>query len=310
MKFKVVVIGAGYFGQRHINILSQMDDVEIVGIADKDYEIAKSIGNKFRVRYSDKYKDFLDIADIFFIITPTSTHFEIVMELIREGKNLFVEKPLTENLSEARLIIEEATKRGIIFQTGLIERFNPAFRTLLSHIKEPLFFSATRVSPFLGRATDTHVTFDLMIHDLDLIWKILHLIGEPEVRELKAFRYSIVTDKIDFADIWLDISLDKKNLNAHLTANRTSLEAQRRLCVIEKDATYHADLIKKTVFRVDRRGNIKEIQVENRETQPLYEEIRDFLDSVREKRLSKVAPTPVEIIEVLKLIERINGGSS
>lgn len=36
MKHKVIVIGAGYFGQRHIKMLAQMEDVEIVAIVDKD----------------------------------------------------------------------------------------------------------------------------------------------------------------------------------------------------------------------------------------------------------------------------------
>lgn len=310
MRHRVVVVGTGYFGQRHLKILSQMDDVEIVGVVDKDSEIARTVGNEFGVRYSDNYRDFLDIAETFFIVTPTVTHFEIVISLIREGKNLFIEKPLTENPSDANLIIEEATKRGIIFQTGLIERFNPAFNTLLSQLREPLFISAKRVSPFVGRATDTHVTFDLMIHDLDLIWKILYLFGKPEVNDLKAFRQSIVTDKIDFAEVWLDITITGRKISAHLSTNRTSKDSQRTLSIIERDAVYHADMIKREVFKVDKVGNIIEIPVENREVQPLYEEIRDFLNSVKERRLSRVAPTPLEIIEVLKLIERINGGIS
>jgi len=97
MKFKVAVIGAGYFGQKHIKILTQMPDVEIVGIVDTDISRAQEIGQKYGLRYYTVYENLLKSADIFFIVTPTITHFDIAMDLIKEKKSIFIEKPLTEN---------------------------------------------------------------------------------------------------------------------------------------------------------------------------------------------------------------------
>ncbi len=310
MHHKVAVVGTGYFGQRHLKILSQMEDVEIVGIADKDINKARQVASDFGLNYSENFRDLLDRAETFFIVTPTKTHFEIAMELIEAGKNIFIEKPLTENLEDASILINKAISKGIIFQVGLIERFNPVVNSLLDHIKSPLFINAQRVSPFLGRAIDTEVTFDLMIHDIDLLWKILKEKGNYELKELKVFRKKLITDKIDFATVWLDLDVNSENIKANLTASRVSADFQRCFSVVENNYVIHADLIKKTIIKIDKTGNTVEVPVKDKEKQPLYEEIGDFLQSVKEKSPSKRAPSPIEIIEVIKIINQINGGIS
>ncbi len=310
MKHKVAVIGAGYFGQRHIKTLLQMEDTEIVGIVDKDINRANEIASQFGLKVTQDYRYLLDKAETFFIVTPTHTHSEIAEKLIEAEKNIFIEKPITENPQEASFLIKKALQKGIIFQVGLIERFNPVIKTLMEHINNPLFISAQRLSPFLGRATDTAVTFDLMIHDLDLIWKILKTRGNLKLIDLKAFTKRLITDKYDFATAWLELEVDSKILKTTLTASRINFDYQRIFSIIEEDFTIHADLIKKTIMRIDGKGNLKEIEVKERDKQPLFEEIRDFLNCVRKKTLSKIAPTPDEIIEVLKIIRKINGGTA
>lgn len=308
MKFKVAVIGAGYFGQRHIKMLVQMPDVEIVGIADKDIEKAKEVAQQYGLKYCADYRDLLKSAQIFFVVTPTITHFDIGMELIQEGKALFIEKPLTEKPAFAEKLLEEAMKRNIIIQAGLIERYNPVIKSLLEHLKEPLFIQAERVSPFLGRATDTDVTYDLMIHDVDLIWMMLKKSENFKLKDLKVFKQSIITSRIDYASVWMEFNSNGHTVKAHLTASRVSPNFMRRISIVQEDNVLHADLINRTLTEVDKKGKVNQILVKNKDAQPLYEEIRDFLNSVEQKELSKHAPQPKEIIEVIELIDRINGG--
>jgi len=309
MKHKVIVIGAGYFGQRHIKMLAQMDDVEIIAIVDKDINKAKEIAREYGVKFSDNFKDLLKEASVFFIVTPTSSHFEIAMELIKEGKDIFIEKPITENPEDAILLIEEALKNKIIFQVGLIERFNPVVTTLFEQIKRPLFIRAERISPYLGRATDTDVTFDLMIHDLDLIIFFKRKIGNGNFNNLKVFKKSLITEKIDFATVWLEILVNKRPFIAQITASRTAPDFKRNISIIEDEFIIYADLINKNIIKINKDGKKYEIPIENKDNQPLYEEIRDFLNSVSKRKLSQKAPTPDEILEVIKLINKINGGS-
>ncbi|MCX8034370.1 MAG: Gfo/Idh/MocA family oxidoreductase [Thermodesulfovibrio sp.] len=308
MKYKIAVIGAGYFGQRHIKILSQMEDVEIVGIADKDINRARESAKDYGLKYTDDFKELTDRASIFFIVTPTDTHFEIASELIKEGKDLFVEKPLVENPSDAMWLLREAKKRKIILQVGLIERFNPVVISLIRHIKNPAFITAQRISPFLGRATDTDVTFDLMIHDMDLIWMIFRKSGKPAIKDLKSFKKSLMTSKIDIAAAWLDLEINGKSICANLLASRISSHFQRTLSIIDEGFSLHADLINKKIVKINENGSDVEIPIKNKDSNALYEEIRDFLRAVDKRRLSSKAPSFDDIVEVLKIINHINGG--
>lgn len=309
MKHKVVVIGAGYFGERHIKALSQIEEVHIIGIAEKDTERGRAIAESFNIKHAEDFREFLKEATTFFIVTPTKTHFEIAIELIQAGKNIFIEKPITENPIQAKILIDEAIKRGIIFQIGLIERFNPVVETLFGLLKNPKFIVATRVSPFLGRATDTHVTFDLMIHDLDLIFYLLKKTNEtPEVKFIKSFTNSIVTDKIDFSQVWIDFSIKEKNLGTNLTASRIANGFERTLSIVDEDSIFYADLIVKSIIKIDKTGRPTDIDIKSKEKQPLHEEIKDFLQSIKEQRLSYIAPKPHEIVRTIEIINQINGG--
>ncbi len=309
MKHKVAVIGSGYFGQRHIKILSQMEDVEIVGIVDKDIARAKCIASECGINCTENFRELLDDASIFFIVTPTNTHFEIAMELIERDKHLFIEKPLTENLEQAKLLLDKALKKNIIFQVGMIERYNPVVRTLVEHLEKPLFINMQRVSPFLGRATDTHVTFDLMIHDLDLLLMFMKSEQMPQILDFTTFKQSLVTEKIDFASSRLKFRFDINILDVQITASRISNCFQRSINIFQKNSAIYADLIERKITKIDKSGKASEVSIKNKDSQPLYEEIRDFLCCVKEKRLSKIAPSPEQIIEGIKIITLINGGT-
>jgi len=309
MKYKVAVIGAGYFGQRHIKLLSQMPDVEITGIVDTDVDKAIEIAKQYGLKYHTDFKDLLKVADVFFVVTPTITHFEIAIELIKEGKDLFIEKPLTEKPAFAEKILDEAIKRNLIIQAGLIERYNPVVISLMEHIREPIFINAERVSPFLGRATDTDVTYDLMIHDIDLIWFMLKKGKKIKVNDLKVYKKSFVTERIDHAVVWFDFTNNDAEIKASVTASRISADFRRNLTIIQNQNVLQADLMNKSLKMIDRQGKSTELSVKNKDSQPLYEEIRDFLNSVKNRKLSPHAPSPEDLIEVIEIIDRINGGT-
>lgn len=308
MKHKVVLVGAGYFGQRHLKVLSEIEDVEIVGVVDKEIEKAQAIAEPLGVNFSNQINEFIDAGRVFFIVTPTNTHYEIAKELIEKGKDLFIEKPMVETPEQALELFEQAERSGIIIQVGLIERFNPVFRKLLNEINTPLHIQARRESPFHGRALDTDVTFDLMIHDLDLLWFILRKIKGFRLKSLKTFTQSLLGKRIDFANIWLEIESAFGEIKVNLTANRISSDSLRTFTVVDKDGVFYADLLRRKIFKTTKDGQLQEIAVKDSESQPLYLEIRDFFQAVRTRIPSEIAPSPEEVIEVIRIIDRINGG--
>jgi len=73
---------------------------------------------------ANKYRDFREMLDkersldAVVVSTPDHTHAVIALRVIKMGKHVFVQKPLTHTVKEARLLTQEAKKAGVITQMG------------------------------------------------------------------------------------------------------------------------------------------------------------------------------------------------
>ena len=88
------------------------------------------MGCESNVRTFKKLDELLGFCDAVSIVTPTSTHFKIGQQAILSDCHVLIEKPITENIKEANILLNLATKNNKIIQVGHIERFNPAFYIL------------------------------------------------------------------------------------------------------------------------------------------------------------------------------------
>jgi len=88
------------------------------------------IGNRHGVHYYENYEDMLDEIDAGIVATPTSEHFSISMRLLKEGKSVLVEKPITESVEQGENLVSFANKNSSILQVGHLERFNPAVEAI------------------------------------------------------------------------------------------------------------------------------------------------------------------------------------
>lgn len=74
--------------------------------------------------------------DVLFVTNPTSLHFESALMAIEEGVPVFIEKPITETVAQARTLIERATSRGVSGMVGYQLRFHPLIQQLMGLVKE------------------------------------------------------------------------------------------------------------------------------------------------------------------------------
>ena len=70
---------------------------------------------------------------------PTPSHFLVARACLESGRHILLEKPVTQTVAEAEELIRLAACRGLIFQVGHLERFNPAVLALAGILKNPLF---------------------------------------------------------------------------------------------------------------------------------------------------------------------------
>ncbi len=282
-KVRVGIIGVGYLGTQHARILSYLEEAELKGVADVDFQKAVQIGNRHGVNYYQNYEEMLDEIDAAIVSTPTSEHFPISMNLLRQGKSVLVEKPITETVEQAEELVDLARRNGLILQVGHLERFNPAVEAVETLIRQPRFIEVQRLGSFSARSLDIDVVLDLMIHDLDIITAMV----KDEVSVIRASGIHVLSEKIDIANARLEF---KTGCVATLTASRVHQGKVRKLRIFEPTVYYSIDYIDQEVkvFPLDgRQTDIKTLKIQKEE--PLKKELRNFLASVRTGQPSKVS---------------------
>ena len=163
---KIGVLGVGHLGKVHINCISEIKDLDLIGFYDPDNDIADAVAKDFKIKKYDSISSLIDDADIIDIVTPTVSHYKCATEAIKKQKHVFIEKPLVSTLAEARKLIELTNEANVKVQVGHVERFNPAFLAVKDFIENPMFIETHRLAEFKPRGTDVPVILDLMIHDM------------------------------------------------------------------------------------------------------------------------------------------------
>ena len=172
------------------------------------------------------------------VVTPTFAHFSIAQLAIRNSKHLFIEKPVTETLDEAKSLMELAREANVKVQVGHVERFNPAFTALKDLTLNPLFIEVHRLAQFNPRGTEVSVILDLMIHDIDIILSIV----KSGVKNISASGVSVLTDTPDIANVRIEFN---NGCVANLTSSRISMKKMRKIRLFQKDAYIGIDFLEK-----------------------------------------------------------------
>ena len=187
----------------------------------------------------------LDAVDAVAVVVPTTEHYEIALQALKAGKSVFLEKPITNTVSEATKLVEYAKQKNLILQIGHIERFNPAIRSLDDITLAPMFIESHRLAPFDPRGTDVAVVLDLMIHDIDIILSLVN----SELARIDAKGVAVVSDEADIANARIQF---KNGCVANITASRISQKKMRKMRIFQKDSYISIDFLQRLteVFKI------------------------------------------------------------
>jgi predicted dehydrogenase len=221
-RLRTAVIGVGHLGKEHARILAGLPDVELVGVADTNAELARGVAARLGCQAYADSRPLVGGIDAAVVAVPTPYHHAVAAELLARGLPLLVEKPLAATLEEAEDLVGLAQRHGTLLQVGHIERFNPAWEECERYALQPKFVQAERLGPFTGRSADTGVVLDLMIHDLDLL---LARVGAP-VRTVEALGIALFGRCEDVANARLTFA---NGCVADLTATRASFVSRRSM---------------------------------------------------------------------------------
>jgi len=126
-RVRVAVLGVNGRGYEHVKGIMPLNDVEVVALCDPDMNVATRRAKEFEKSYGKKViveQDFRKIydnkdIDAVTIATPNFWHALLAVWACQAGKDVYVEKPATHNISEGRKIIEAAYKYNRIVQNGV-----------------------------------------------------------------------------------------------------------------------------------------------------------------------------------------------
>ena len=176
---RVAVVGLGVMGRHHARAWTEMEGIELVGVADAD-PVAVGRATKGRTLEGfTAHEQMFDAVkpDAVCIAVPTSFHEEVAVAAMERGIAVLIEKPLGPDPEACRRIIAAAERTGAVATVGHIERFNPAVLELQRRLAEaPLGrifqIKSRRTGPFAPRIRDVGVTVDLATHDIDIMRQI------------------------------------------------------------------------------------------------------------------------------------------
>ena len=243
-RLRVAVIGVGALGRHHARILSELEGVELVAVADSQAERGQDVAAKHRTRWVADYRELLDqqCLDAVSVVVPTVAHRTVAGAFLEHGIPVLVEKPLAGNVTQARELVELASRNNALLQVGHIERFNPAFQAAEKVIHAPKYIRCERTSTYTFRSTDIGVVLDLMIHDIDLV---LALVKSP-LRRCEAFGIGVMGQNEDAATARLFF---ENGCIADLTASRISPTVSRSLTAWSASGCVTVDMHQREVKR-------------------------------------------------------------
>ena len=177
--YNVGIVGLGIFGKEHLNVLSKLHNVNIIGVCDIDNEKLEFTKDNYPIKHF--YNDIESLIgnneiDTIHITSNENTHYDIAMLALEHNKNLYIEKPLAITIKEAYKIRNKAKNKNLKISIGHLLRYDNRHEyinnsikkgeigqilaiSLRRNYKKEMIEHYGRLDPFLNA----------MIHDVDLI---------------------------------------------------------------------------------------------------------------------------------------------
>lgn len=293
-RLRAGVVGTGAFGRHHAAKYAAAEGVKLTAIADVVPETRRAMADRFGCETTPDWRDLLGKVDLVSVCSPAVTHAHIVRAFLEAGAHVLVEKPIATTLEEADQLIELAQEKGLVLTVGHQERFVFARSGLLDMSEAPLEISCWRMGPWTGRGVDVSAVLDLMIHDIDL----LHRIVAGAVAEVDAFARSERGRHAD--EVSAAVAFENGTL-ARLHASRIAHQRKRGMQLVYVDGVVEIDFITREIRNSTRRP-LGRISFDD----PLSEAVASFIRSVRGEDPTVVRPEEARLaLETALLIEQV-----
>ena len=170
---KICVVGNGAFGKKHLEALSNIEDVEVVCLVGRREEETKKVAVQFNVpNYTLTLDDALKYDfDAAIITSPTQIHAQQAIALMGAGKHVMIEIPMADSIEDAQAIVAKQKETGLVAMAGHTRRFNPSHQYIHNKIKAgELNIQQMDVQTYFFRRTNTNALGEPRSWTDHLLW--------------------------------------------------------------------------------------------------------------------------------------------
>ena len=228
----IALIGYGYWGPnvaRNIYRNKELRFEYICDLKQERLELAKQLYAN-DVKYTTSFDEVIadKSIDAVCLAVETSAHYELGKRVIESGKNLYVEKPFTDNVKQTEELKKLAEEYNVTVHVDHIMIYHPAIIKVKEIIDsgelgDIIYFDCSRMN--LGRVkNDVSCMWDLSVHDLSIID---YLSNGAEVQTVKSIGRAIYSEKPSVTFVTADYG----NFIANIKANWISPIKERKLIV-------------------------------------------------------------------------------
>lgn len=171
---RIGLVGAGAFGEKHLESLKNIDGVEVTALADHDEERTTKFAEKCGIPFTTTdYDEMLgaDNVDAVILCTPTQMHAEQAIKAMDAGKHVEVEIPLADSWEDAEAVAKKQEETGLVCMAGHTRRFNPSHQYVKQQIDAGKFnIQAMDVETFFFRRTNINAKGEPRSWTDHLLW--------------------------------------------------------------------------------------------------------------------------------------------
>ncbi len=330
---KALFIGLGSMGQRHLinfkKIMGEGGQILAYRETKRNTLIINCVGKEcdsLEQYYGFKQFHNLDDAlkespDVVFVTNPSSKHLETALKAARYGCNLFIEKPLSHNLSGIDVLKKEVASRNLVVMVGYQTRFHPCYKLVRAPLSQKKYGNVISANFEWGTYLPSHHPYEDyhksyaavkslgggvvlgLIHEIDLIHSLW---GQPE--NLFAIGGKFSTLEIDVEDtisVLMSFKRNERIFPVTLFLSYAQTKEIRKFRIQLDKATIFCDLLKNTVSFFNEAGRLitKETYPELDRNSLFLDEMKEFISAVKEGRKPLICLD--DGIESLKLAMKI-----
>jgi 2-hydroxy-4-carboxymuconate semialdehyde hemiacetal dehydrogenase len=134
---KICVAGQGAFGQKHLDALKRIPDVEVTSLVGGNQDATAEVAKKYGIpHYTGDLGEGIKRADAVILTTPTQMHFRQGEQVMRAGKHVLIEIPIADSVSDSERLAAIAKETGVTAMAGHVRRFNPSHQWVHNRIKK------------------------------------------------------------------------------------------------------------------------------------------------------------------------------